>query len=108
MREVLPELTVWWRAGLTIGVATVVGTAAPGSPLCRCVHAGGPGPSRWWPAGQPVPVRCAISHDDAFTAGLTGRRPGRVCGEGVPGEPSTSSGRWLKTMKRGARSLWPL
>ena len=26
MREVLPELLRWWRAGATVGVGTVVGT----------------------------------------------------------------------------------
>ncbi|MHB8300214.1 MAG: XdhC family protein [Dermatophilaceae bacterium] len=34
MREVLPELMAWWRAGETIGVGTVVGTwrSAPRPP----------------------------------------------------------------------------
>lgn len=90
MREVLPELMAWWRAGGTVGVGTVVATfrsaprppgasmlvgpdgTAVGSVSGGCVEgavyelaqevAG---------SGEPVLRRYGISDDDAFAVGLT-------------------------------------
>ena len=90
MREVLPELMRWWRAGKTTGVGTVVATfrSAPRPPgasmlvgpsgeavgsvsggcvegavydLAQSVVAG----------GEPVLQRYGVSDDDAFAVGLT-------------------------------------
>ena len=90
MREVLPELLRWWRAGATVGVGTVVGTwrsaprpagaamlVGPGGEavgsvsggcvegavydLAQCVVA----------QGDPVLQRYGVSDDDAYAVGLT-------------------------------------
>jgi xanthine dehydrogenase accessory factor len=90
MRDVLPELMAWWRAGEAIGVGTVVGTwrSAPRPPgACMLV-----GPDKsvvgsvsggcvegavYELAGQvvadghPVLQRYGVSDDDAFAVGLT-------------------------------------
>lgn len=90
MREVLPELLRWWRAGAAVGLATVVDTwrSAPRQPgatmllgpggeavgsvsggcvegavyeLAQTVVAG----------GEPVLQRYGVSDDDAYAVGLT-------------------------------------
>ncbi|NUR07972.1 MAG: XdhC family protein [Nocardioidaceae bacterium] len=90
MREVLPELMRWWRAGRTIGVGTVVATfrSAPRPPGASMLV----GPSgeavgsvsggcvegavyelaqEVVGSGQPVLQRYGVSDDDAFAVGLT-------------------------------------
>ena len=42
MREVLPELLEWWRAGEEIGVGTVVATFRSAPASARREHAGRP------------------------------------------------------------------
>ena len=56
MRDVLPELMAWWRAGETVGVGTVVATfqsapRPPGASMMSCsVSAGTYMPKlRSWP-----------------------------------------------------------
>jgi xanthine dehydrogenase accessory factor len=90
MREVLPELMAWWRAGSTVGVGTVVGTwrsaprpagasmlvgpdrSAVGSVSGGCVEAAVYEVTQQVVAdGQPVLVRYGISDEDAFAVGLT-------------------------------------
>ncbi|KRF19068.1 XshC-Cox1 family protein [Nocardioides sp. Soil797] len=90
MREVLPELLEWWRAGETVGMGTVVATfrsaprpagasmlvgpegTAVGSVSGGCVEgavyelAG-----EVTDSGVPVLQRYGISDDDAFAVGLT-------------------------------------
>src|SRR5690242_2148949 len=90
MREVLPELLEWWRAGEEIGVGTVVATfrsaprppgasmlvgpdeTAVGSVSGGCVEGAvyelG---QEVVAAGEPVLQRYGISDDDAFAVGLT-------------------------------------
>src|SRR6478752_9869963 len=90
MREVLPELLEWWRAGDEVGVGTVVATfrsaprppgasmlvgpdgTAVGSVSGGCVEGAvydlG---QEVVDSGQPVLQRYGISDDDAFAVGLT-------------------------------------
>src|SRR6188472_3849113 len=90
MREVLPELLEWWRAGEEIGVGTVVATfrsaprppgasmlagpdgTAVGSVSGGCVEGAVYELSREVvESGVPVLQRYGISDDDAFAVGLT-------------------------------------
>ncbi|MFG1695725.1 XdhC family protein [Nonomuraea sp. NPDC049309] len=86
MRDVLPEITKWWRAGERFGLATVVGTwsSAPrppgaamavrgdevvGSVSGGCVE--GAVFELASEAEEPVLQRYGVSDDDAFSVGLT-------------------------------------
>nr|MDQ6936030.1 XdhC family protein [Actinomycetota bacterium] len=90
MREVLPELLSWWRAGHSVGVATVVATfrSAPRPPGASMLV--GPGgeavgsvsggcvegavyelAEQVVTSGVPVLQRYGVSDDDAFAVGLT-------------------------------------
>lgn len=90
MREVLPRLLEWWRAGESVGVGTVVATfkSAPQPP--GAVMLVGPGgeavgsvsggcvegavyarAEEVVDSGEPVLERYGISDDDAFAVGLT-------------------------------------
>jgi len=90
VREVLPELLAWWRAGETVGVGTVVATfrSAPrppgasmlvgpdgeavGSVSGGCVEgAVYELAQRVVASGAPVLERYGVSDDDAFAVGLT-------------------------------------
>ncbi len=90
MREVLPELLAWWRAGEEIGVGTVVATfrSAPRPPGASMLVgpdetavgsvSGGCVEGAVYELGQevvasgaPVLQRYGISDDDAFAVGLT-------------------------------------
>ena len=90
MREVLPELLTWWRAGETIGVGTVVATfqsaprpagasmlvgadgSAVGSVSGGCVEGAVYELAQQVVAdGAPVLERYGVSDDDAFAVGLT-------------------------------------
>ena len=90
MRDVLAELLPWWRAGHTIGVATVVATfrSARARPVPRCSSAPMEKRSARSPVGAsrarstrcpaevvgsgvPVLKRYGVSDDDAFAVGLT-------------------------------------
>ncbi len=90
MREVLPELMEWWRAGRTVGVGTVVATfrSAPRpagasmlvGPAGEAVGSvsGGCVEGAVYELGQsvmasgvPVLQRYGVSDDDAFAVGLT-------------------------------------
>src|SRR6201995_693316 len=90
MREVLPELLAWWRAGEEVGVGTVVATfrsaprppgasmlvgpdeSAVGSGSGGCVEGAVYELSREVvESGIPVLQRYGISDDDAFAVGLT-------------------------------------
>src|SRR5689334_10910945 len=90
MREVLPELLEWWRAGEEVGVGTVVATfrsaprppgasmlvgpddTAVGSVSGGCVEGAVYGLGQEAVAsGTPVLTRYGISDDDAFAVGLT-------------------------------------
>ena len=90
MRDVLPELLEWWRAGETVGVGTVVATfqsaprpagasmlvgpdgTAVGSVSGGCVEGAvyDLGESVVG-TGTPVLERYGVSDDDAFAVGLT-------------------------------------
>jgi xanthine dehydrogenase accessory factor len=90
MREVLPELLEWWRAGETVGVGTVVATfqSAPRPPGASMLV--GPGGEAVGSvsggcvegavyelaqsvvgSGEPVLQRYGVSDEDAFAVGLT-------------------------------------
>ncbi len=90
MRDVLPELMAWWKAGETIGVGTVVATfqSAPRPPGASMLV--GPDESAVGSvsggcvegavyelaqtvveSGTPVLERYGVSDDDAFAVGLT-------------------------------------
>ena len=90
MREVLPELMRWWRAGTTVGVGTVVATfrSAPRPPGASMLVgpageavgsvSGGCVEGAVYELGQsvvasgtPVLQRYGVSDDDAFAVGLT-------------------------------------
>lgn len=90
MREVLPQLLEWWRAGETVGMATVVGAwrSAPrppgaamllgpdgeavGSVSGGCVEGAVYETAREViDTGQPQLHRYGVSDDDAFAVGLT-------------------------------------
>ncbi|HEX6516832.1 MAG TPA: XdhC/CoxI family protein [Nocardioidaceae bacterium] len=90
MREVLPELLGWWRAGKTVGVGTVVATfrSAPRPPGASMLVgpdgqavgsvSGGCVEGAVYElaqqvvgTGEPVLQRYGVSDDDAFAVGLT-------------------------------------
>ena len=90
MREVLPELLGWWRAGRTVGLGTVVATfqSAPRPPGASMIVgpdgeavgsvSGGCVEGAVYELGQdvvgsgvPVLQRYGVSDDDAFAVGLT-------------------------------------
>ena len=90
MREVLPELLAWWRAGETVGVGTVVATfqSAPRPPGASMLVgpegeavgsvSGGCVEGAVYElaqsvveSGPPVLERYGVSDDDAFAVGLT-------------------------------------
>ncbi len=90
MREVLPELLEWWRAGEPVGVGTVVATfqsaprpagasmlVGPGDTVVGSVSGGCVEGAVFELAkevvadGEPVLQRYGISDDDAFAVGLT-------------------------------------
>ncbi len=90
MREVLPELMSWWRAGKTVGVGTVVDTwrsaprqagasmlVGPGGEAVGSVSGGCVEGAVYELAesvvaqGDPVLQRYGVSDDDAFAVGLT-------------------------------------
>jgi xanthine dehydrogenase accessory factor len=90
VREVLPELLEWWRAGEEVGVGTVVATfrSAPRPPGASMLVgpdgtavgsvSGGCVEGAVYELGQevvasgvPVLQRYGISDDDAFAVGLT-------------------------------------
>ncbi|HKC28971.1 MAG TPA: XdhC family protein [Jatrophihabitans sp.] len=90
MRDVIADLAAWWRAGETVGLATVVGTwkSAPRQPGAAMLV--GPDGSaagsvsggcvegavyelaeQVRQASEPVLQRYGVTDDDAFTVGLT-------------------------------------
>src|SRR5579875_1065049 len=90
MRDVLTDLETWWRAGETVGLATVVGTwrSAPRQPgAAMLVGADGTAvgsvsggcvegavyelATATRDTGTPVLQRYGVSDDDAFAVGLT-------------------------------------
>jgi xanthine dehydrogenase accessory factor len=90
VREVLPELLAWWRAGETVGVGTVVATfqSAPRPPGASMLVgpdgtavgsvSGGCVEGAVYElaesvvgTGEPVLERYGVSDDDAFAVGLT-------------------------------------
>ena len=90
MRDVLPELMRWWRAGETVGVGTVVATfrsaprpagasmlVGPGGEAVGSVSGGCVEGAVYElgqevvAAGEPVLQRYGVSDDDAFAVGLT-------------------------------------
>jgi xanthine dehydrogenase accessory factor len=90
VREVLPELLAWWRAGATVGVGTVVATfqSAPRPPGASMLVgpdgtavgsvSGGCVEGAVYDlaesvvsSGEPVLQRYGVSDDDAFAVGLT-------------------------------------
>ena len=107
MRDVLPDLLAWWRAGETVGIGTVVGTwrsaprqpgaamlvgpdeSAVGSVSGGCVESRSmPSPGRW----SPTVIRCCSATGSAKRR-IRGRPDlrrdsGRVRREGVPRELS--------------------
>ena len=128
MREVLPELMRWWRAGETVGVGTVVAHLPLRAAAGRGVDAGRPGRRgrrlglrrlrrgrglRARPGGRrlracPVLQRYGVSDDDAFAVGPDLRRhPRRLRRDRSTSRPSPSSARWPTTSRPGARSRSP-
>jgi xanthine dehydrogenase accessory factor len=90
MRDVLPDLLGWWRAGETVGIGTVVGTwrsaprqpgaamlvgpdqSAVGSVSGGCVESAVYALAQEVVAdGHPVLQRYGVSDNDAFAVGLT-------------------------------------
>jgi xanthine dehydrogenase accessory factor len=90
MRDVLPDLLAWWRAGETVGIGTVVGTwrsaprqpgaamlvgpdqSAVGSVSGGCVESAVYALAQEVVAdGHPVLQRYGVSDNDAFAVGLT-------------------------------------
>jgi len=90
VREVLPELLRWWRAGATVGVGTVVATwrsaprpagaamlVGPGGEAVGSVSGGCVEGAVYELAegvvadGAPVLQRYGVSDDDAYAVGLT-------------------------------------
>jgi xanthine dehydrogenase accessory factor len=90
MRDVLPDLLAWWRAGETVGMGTVVGTwrsaprqpgaamlvgpdeSAVGSVSGGCVESAVYALAQEVIAdGHPVLQRYGVSDNDAFAVGLT-------------------------------------
>ncbi|WP_375486498.1 XdhC family protein [uncultured Jatrophihabitans sp.] len=90
MRDVLDELTAWWRSGATVGVGTVVGTwkssprqpgaamlVGPDGTVVGSVSGGCVEGAVYELAtgtrddGRPVLQRYGVSDDDAFSVGLT-------------------------------------
>src|SRR5579875_2734747 len=90
MRDVLPDLAAWWRAGETVGLGTVVGTwkSAPRQPGAAMLVgpdgtavgsvSGGCVEGAVYELAQaareslaPVLQRYGVSDDDAFSVGLT-------------------------------------
>ena len=90
MRDVLPDLLAWWRAGETVGIGTVVGTwrsaprqpgaamlvgpdqSAVGSVSGGCVESAVYALTQEVVAdGHPVLQRYGVSDNDAFAVGLT-------------------------------------
>jgi xanthine dehydrogenase accessory factor len=90
MRDVLPDLLAWWRAGETVGMGTVVGTwrsaprqpgaamlvgpdeSAVGSVSGGCVESAVYALAQEVVAdGHPVLQRYGVSDNDAFAVGLT-------------------------------------
>lgn len=90
MRDVLPDLLTWWRAGETVGMGTVVGTwrsaprqpgaamlvgpdeSAVGSVSGGCVESAVYALAQEVVAdGHPVLQRYGVSDNDAFAVGLT-------------------------------------
>ena len=90
MRDVLPDLLAWWRAGKTVGMGTVVGTwrsaprqpgaamlvgpdeSAVGSVSGGCVESAVYALAQEVVAdGHPVLQRYGVSDNDAFAVGLT-------------------------------------
>jgi xanthine dehydrogenase accessory factor len=90
MRDVLPDLLAWWRAGETVGMGTVVGTwrsaprqpgaamlvgpddSAVGSVSGGCVESAVYALAQEVVAdGHPVLQRYGVSDSDAFAVGLT-------------------------------------
>jgi xanthine dehydrogenase accessory factor len=90
MREVLPDLLAWWKAGESVGMGTVVGTwrsaprqpgaamlvgpddSAVGSVSGGCVESAVYAVAQQVVAdGRPVLERYGVSDNDAFAVGLT-------------------------------------
>jgi xanthine dehydrogenase accessory factor len=90
MREVLPELLAWWRAGQTVGMGTVVATWRSAPRPAGAVMLVGPDGravgsvsggcvegalyevcARVRVTGEPVLERYGVSDDDAYAVGLT-------------------------------------
>ena len=114
MRDVLPELMQWWRAGETVGVGTVVATfrsaprpagasmlVGPGGEAVGSVS-GGCVEGAVYELGQevvasgaPVLQRYGVCDDDAFAVGLT-------CGGILDVFVETVSQRDLPRARRGA------
>ena len=127
MRDVLPELMEWWRAGETVGVGTVVATFQSAPAPGRRLDAGRPRRHggrlglrrlrrgrglRPRPVGRrrpatPVLERYGVSDDDAFAVGLTCGGILDVYVEKVSRETFPELGRSPPTSRPAARSRWP-
>src|SRR5689334_21314294 len=90
MREVMPELLTWWRAGDSVAVGTVIATfqsapRPPGASMLVCPDGTAVGSvsggcvegavfelgQEVLAAGVPALQRYGVSDDDAFAVGLT-------------------------------------